>query len=107
MGRNCWFERTLPVSPLILFFYHYINKASRLVGEELTTTVQVDLVAKETLAVASGPFPLQNIIELLRKTYDRLLPDRPLPVRSAGIADRWVRRRRSPATGWIAAAHQG
>lgn len=45
------------------FFCPYTNEASRLVGEGLATTAQVDRVAKEALGVAAGPFLVQNIIK--------------------------------------------
>lgn len=45
------------------FFCPYTNEASRLVGEGLATTAQVDRVAKAALGVAAGPFFVQNIIK--------------------------------------------
>ncbi len=45
------------------FFCPYTNEASRLVGEGLATTAQVDRVARAALGVAAGPFLVQNIIK--------------------------------------------
>jgi 3-hydroxybutyryl-CoA dehydrogenase len=44
------------------FFCPYTNEAVRMVDEGLASTGQVDMVAKDTLGLALGPFAVMNIV---------------------------------------------
>ncbi|GBD43906.1 3-hydroxyadipyl-CoA dehydrogenase [bacterium HR40] len=45
------------------FFCPYTNEAARLLDEGLGTTAEIDLVAKEAVGAAAGPFFVMNIIK--------------------------------------------